>query len=50
MLHKEENIIRCEEENIDAIDEELERVAKKFDVEPKKLLSHVLEYELILGN
>lgn len=47
MLHKEEDIIRCEEENIDAIDEELERVAKKFDVEPKKLLSHVLEYELI---
>ena len=46
MLHKEEDIVRCEEENIDVIDEQLVDVAEKFGVEPRKLLSHVLEYEL----
>jgi len=46
MLHKEEDILRCEEENLEAIDENLIQVAKKFDVEPRKLLSHVLEYKL----
>ena len=46
MLHKEEDILRCEEENKDAIDEQLAEVAEKFGVEPRKLLSHVLEYEL----
>ena len=46
MLHKEEDIIRCEEENMDAIDDKLMIVAEKFGVEPRKLLSHVLEYKL----
>lgn len=46
MLHKEKDIIRCEEENMDAIDAKLVTVAEKFGVEPRKLLSHVLEYEL----
>ena len=46
MLHKEDDIIRCEEENLDAIDERLEQIAEQFGVEPRKLLSHVLEYEL----
>lgn len=46
ILHKEEDITRCEEENLDAIDEKLMQVAQKFGVEPRKLLSHVLEYEL----
>ena len=46
MLHKEEDIIRCEEENMDAIDDKLVTVAEKFGVDPRKLLSHVLEYKL----
>lgn len=46
MLHKEEDILRCEEENLEAIDDNLIQVAKKFGVEPRKLLSHVLEYKL----
>ena len=46
MLHKEEDIARCEEENLEEIDDKLIQVAEKFGVEPRKLLSHVLEYEL----
>ena len=46
MLHKEDAIIHCEEENLDAIDERLEQIAEQFGVEPRKLISHVLEYEL----
>lgn len=46
MLHKEEDIQRCEEENLHEIDDKLINIAKKFDVEPRKLLSHVLEYSL----
>ena len=46
MLHKEEDITRCEEENLEEIDDKLIQVAEKFGVEQRKLLSHVLEYEL----
>lgn len=46
LLHDEDDILLCEEENIDAIDESLMQVAKKFGVEPRQLLSHVLEYKL----
>lgn len=46
LLHKEEDITRLEEENLDEIDDQLIHVAQKFGVEPRKLLSHVLEYEL----
>ena len=46
MLHKEEDILRCEEENINEINDRLIQTAKKFSVEPRKLLSHVLEYDL----
>ena len=46
LLHKEEDIIRCEEENLSKIDDRLIQPAEKFAVEPRKLLSHVLEYEL----
>jgi RimJ/RimL family protein N-acetyltransferase len=46
MLHKEKDILRCEEENLDAIDDKLIKVAEKFGVEPRKLLSHILEYKL----
>lgn len=46
MLHREEDIVRCEEENRDLINERLIETAQKFGVEPRVLLSHVLEYEL----
>jgi len=46
MLHKEEDIRKCEEENLQEIDDKLMEVAEKFGVEPRKLLSHVLEYRL----
>lgn len=47
MLHEEGDIHRCEEENIHLIDDRMRKLAKKFDVEPRKLLSHVLEYKLV---
>lgn len=47
MLHGEENIKKFEEENLKYIDDKLVDVAKKIGVEPKKLLSHVLEYSLV---
>ena len=46
ILHKEEDILRCEEENLQEIDDQLIELASRFKVEPRKLLSHVLEYEL----
>lgn len=46
MLHGESDIIRCEEENIYMIDNRMLELAKKFNVEPRRLLSHVLEYKL----
>lgn len=47
MLHKEEDINRCEDENIHLIDDKMIELANKFNVEPRKLLSHVLEYKLV---
>lgn len=46
MLHKEEDILRCEEENLQEIDDKLIEIAAKFKVKPRELLSHVLEYTL----
>ena len=46
MLHREEDIERCENENLDSINDSLIGVAEKFGVEPRRLLSHVLEYRL----
>lgn len=46
LLRTEEEIHQCEEENLPNIDETLVAVAEKFGVEPRKLLSHVLEYKL----
>lgn len=45
-LHEEELQHKCEEENLHLIDEGVIALAKKFGVEPRKLLSHVLEYKL----
>lgn len=46
ILQSEEEIQQCEEVNLHLIDDTLIAVAKKFEVEPRKLLSHVLEYTL----
>lgn len=46
LLHEEADICRCEEENIHLLDERIQKLAKQFNVEPRKLLSHVLEYKL----
>lgn len=45
-LHDPQELDRCEEENLRQIDDTLMTVAKKFGVEPRRLLSHVLEYRL----
>lgn len=47
LIHDEKALEQCEEENLHCIDEQLIDVARKFSVEPRKLLSHVLEYSLI---
>lgn len=49
LLHGEKEIRECEELNLHLIDDSLIAVAKKFSVEPKALLSHVLEYSLQWG-
>lgn len=46
ILHSEEEIQQCEDANLHLIDDTLVAVANKFEVEPRKLLSHVLEYTL----
>ncbi len=46
ILQNEDEIQQCEETNMHLIDDSLIAVAKKFEVEPRKLLSHVLEYTL----
>ena len=47
LLQDEEIICECEEENKQLIDDDLIKVAEKFQVEPRKLLSHVLEYKIV---
>ena len=46
LLKKEEDKEQFEMENEGLIDERLTQLAEKFGVEPKKLLSHVLVYQL----
>lgn len=41
-------ILKCEEDNLNQIDEELIQLAERFRVPPRKLLSHILKYSLIL--
>lgn len=47
LLHDEKLQKECEEDNLHLIDDKLSAVAEKFGVEPRKLLSHVLEYTLL---
>ena len=46
-FQEETTIKRCEESGLHLIDDNMIEVAKRFHVEPRQLLSHVLEYELI---
>lgn len=46
LLHGAEELEKYEESNLPYITEQLSAVAQKFGVEPRKLLSHVLEYRL----
>ena len=46
LLHTDEEKRRFEEKYADRVDENLRKLAEKFNVEPVKLLSHVVEYRL----
>ncbi|MBR1742653.1 MAG: GNAT family N-acetyltransferase [Lachnospiraceae bacterium] len=46
LLYSEEDKREAEEEYLHLLDERYEKLAGKFHVEPRKLLSHVLEYRL----
>ena len=48
LLHKEEDKLAAEEEYKDQLDDRYMALAKKFNVEPRKLLSHVLEYRIVV--
>lgn len=45
-IHDQQMLEKCEEDNLHYIDDQIIAVAEKFGVEPRKLLSHVLEYTL----
>lgn len=47
LIHDERALQELEDENLNLIDSSLTQLAEKFGVEPRKLLSHVLEYKLI---
>lgn len=46
-FNEQTTLEKCEEAGLHLIDDHMIEVAKKFNVEPRKLLSHVLEYELL---
>lgn len=46
LIHDQAALEKCEEDNLQYIDDQLIALAAKFHVEPRKLLSHVLEYTL----
>lgn len=46
LIHGKEWLRQMEEENLTKIDDQLITAARKFNVEPRQLLSHVLEYKL----
>ncbi|MBR1743723.1 MAG: GNAT family N-acetyltransferase [Lachnospiraceae bacterium] len=48
LLHSEEDKREAEEEYLYLLDERYEKLAERFQVEPRKLLSHVLEYRLCM--
>lgn len=48
LIHSEEDLRQIEEEYAEYIDDRMIKLAKKFGVEPEKLLSHVLKYKIIV--
>ena len=46
-IHDQETLTKIEEDNLSQINEDLLEVAAKFKVEPRLLLSHILEYTLL---
>ena len=48
LLHKEEDKLAAEEEYKDKLDARYMALAEKFKVEPRRLLSHVLEYRIVV--
>ena len=46
LVHDPSIIEKCEENNLHLINEDTIALAEKFGVEPRKLLSHILEYTL----
>lgn len=48
LLYREEDQLAAEEEYKDKLDDRYMTLAKKFGVEPRKLLSHVLEYRIVV--
>ncbi|MBR0088390.1 MAG: GNAT family N-acetyltransferase, partial [Clostridia bacterium] len=47
MIHNKKDIYDFEEQYLHTITDDLREVAKRFNVEPRQLLSHVLEYRLV---
>ena len=47
-IEDEEEKVRFENENLDRIDADIIGLAEKLQIEPRKLLSHVLEYHLMI--
>ena len=47
LIHDQDALEQCEAEHLDQIDDHLIALSKKFNVEPRKLLSHVLESKLV---
>ena len=47
LIHDQDSLKKVEEDNLHLIDEDTITLAAKFGVEPRALLSHVLEYTLI---
>ncbi len=48
LLYREEDKLAAEEEYKNKLDDRYMALAKKFYVEPRKLLSHVLEYRMVV--
>ena len=46
LIHDRATLEKCEEDNLHLIDADTISLAGKFGVEPRKLLSHILEYSL----
>ncbi len=46
LIHDKATLEKCEEDNLHLIDADTISLAARFGVEPRKLLSHILEYSL----